>query len=317
MELKIWFLDVGHGDCAYIQLPNGARMMIDCGCGTDHWPSKMLKSYGITADSNPVAIPDIKKKYGIDNLVITHPHGDHIADIAAIHDDIGFYMLTGGYSDFIDDIEIEKIDFRKRGKDAAEKFKKVVEKYSGNYVKERDRVASANPPCIVSQRRFIAYEKGMTLNDLSYFVSFQIGNHKMLFSGDMTSKGVNSILSNKKKADNFKSFVRGTTILKIPHHGREDGCSQEMFDAFGNPPLLCIASDEALNERNETSDIKWYSDRTNDTKIMIDDELKDRKVLTTRKDKDIFLGISENGQLRISTNCFGDKKQGILKDMSV
>jgi hypothetical protein len=152
----------------------------------------------------------------------------------------------------------------------------------------------------------------MDLNELSWFVSFEMGKHKVLFTGDMTSAGVNKILASSQ-ADSFKKFVMGTTILKIPHHGRKNGCSQEMFDAFGNKPLLCIASDEILTDINEgTSNIPWYSDRTSDKKIDIDGTIQSRKVLTTRKDKDIFLKISDSGNLSVITNCFQNIKTQIL-----
>ena len=80
-----------------MQLPNGARMMIDCGGGNDHWPSMLLKHHKITANENPVPIPNKPHvKHALDNLVITHPHGDHLSDILAIHDEVGFFHLTGG-----------------------------------------------------------------------------------------------------------------------------------------------------------------------------------------------------------------------------
>jgi beta-lactamase superfamily II metal-dependent hydrolase len=311
-ELKLWFLDVGHGDCSYVELPNGARMMIDCGCGEDHWPSKLLNYYKVNKD-NPVPIPNHPSGYALDNLVITHPHGDHIGDIEAIHDEIGFFLLTGNYSSFIDRIAVEEMDFRKRGQHVAKKFVEVVKKYTGKYDVNEDRIFSAKPTCIVTKKRFIEYEEKMDLNELTYFVSVEIGGYKVLFSGDMTSSGVKKILASKN-ADSFTSFVKGTTILKVPHHGRDNGCSQELFDAFGVKPLLCIASDEILNEKNEgTSNIQWYSDRTSDRKIKIDGELQDRKVLTTRKDKDIFIKITDEDEIEVITNSFQDKKTIILK----
>ena len=311
-ELKIWFLDVGHGDCAYCELPNEARMMIDCGCGDDHWPSKLLNYYKVNKHQSPAPIPNHPTGYAIDNLVITHPHGDHIGDIAAIHDDIGFFLLIGGYSGFIDEIAIEQIDFRKRGQEAAKKFIAVVKKYTGKYDVSEDRVEAAKPTCIVKKARFIQYEKDIDLNELSWFVSFEIGGHKVLFTGDMTAAGIGKILSSDK-ANSFKEFVKGTTILKVPHHGRDNGCSQEMFDLLGNKPLLCVASDEVLNEKNEgTSNIQWYSDRTSDLRIFIDGVLQNRKVLTTRKDGDIYLQVSDNNEIVIKTHNFNNIRQQIL-----
>lgn len=312
--LKIWFLDVGHGDCAYLQLPNGARMMIDCGGGENHWPSKLLKYFKVTKADNPVQIPNRPDvEYGIDNLVVTHPHGDHIADIKAIHDDIGFFLLTGGYGEFIDALSVEDIDFRKNRKEASEKFKEVVKKYCGQYVASEDRVHLAEPVCVVKKQRFINYERGMDLNELSWFVSVEIANHKILFTGDMTCAGITKIL-NSPNAQAFKDFVRGTTILKIPHHARKNGCSQELFDAFGQKPLLGIASDESLNDSNEnTSAVGWYASQISDEKININGIVEDRRVLTTRQDKDIFLWIPIAGGLAVRTHCFDKERIEILE----
>lgn len=312
-ELKIWFLDVGHGDCSYIELPNGARMMIDCGSDKDHWPSKLLNYYKVNK-TNPVGIPNCSFKFGLDNLVITHPHGDHIGDIEAIHDEIGFYLLTGDYRSFIDHIASDQIDFRKREQNAVEKFKKIVKSYNGGYDSSKDRVRAA-PLCHVEKQRFIKFEKDMDLNELSYFVSFRIGNHKVLFTGDMTSEGIKKILASNQKTL-FQEFVKGTTILKIPHHGRENGCSPEMFDAFGDKPILCIASDKILDEDNEgTANIQWYSDRTSDQRININGTMQNRKVLTTRKDKDICVKVSDTGNITVITNCFRDIKPLILQKL--
>ncbi|NLD25859.1 MAG: hypothetical protein GX661_00710 [Acholeplasmataceae bacterium] len=309
--LEIWFLDVGHGDCAYMQLPNGSRMMIDCGCTEDHWPSRLLKYYSVSKEK-PISIPGVTGDFGIDNLVISHPHGDHIADIKAIHDEVKFYLLSGGYSGFIDKITDDQIDFRKRGKVAAEEFRKIVKKYCGTYVQTSDRIANEKPICTVNQKRFIDYVDGIDLNEISYFVSFSIGGHKVLFPGDMTAKGIRKIIESPRK-DDFLNFVKGTTILKIPHHARENGCSEELFAAFGTKPLLCIASDEVLNDRNEgTSSVDWYNARTSDKKVLINGELQNRKVLTTRKDKDIYVGIDTNGNISVKTNCFSEVKATIL-----
>lgn len=305
-KLKIWFLNVGHGECAYCELPNGARMMIDCG-GSQNWASKMLKHFNITKKGAPNPWG-----YALDKLVISHPHGDHISDIISIHDEIGFKWLRGGYSKFIDDIEKDKIDFRKRNKDSVEKFIVVVKNYTADYKKEEDRVTASNPPCVVSYERFIPFSKGMDLNELSWFTSFEIGGHKVLFTGDMTASGVQKILESDKAKD-FKKFVKGTTILKIPHHGRENGCSEEMFEAFNGEPLLCIASDKVLDEQNEgTSNIGWYKHRTSDEKIMIDNQWQSRWVLTTRNDGDIFLSISNEGDIEVITHACKSLRKELL-----
>ena len=315
-SIKFWFLDVGHGDSSYIELSNGARIMIDCGCSLNHWPSKLLKHFNVTAEGKPVPIPDEKRKFGLDKLVISHPHGDHIADIKAIHDEIKFCWLRGGYSTFIDEI-LESIDYRKRNEEAVGKFVEIVKNYTGEYDASRDRTVQACPPCGVEYKRFLSYTKGMDLNELSWFSSFSIGGQKVLYTGDMTANGVRKILDSNR-AEEFKEFVKGTSILKAPHHGRENGCSEELFKAFGNKPLLCIISDEVLNEKNEgTASTQWYYDRTNDNKVLIDGVMQNRRVLTTRKDKDIYIEIDDSGALSVTTNCFVDVKSKILEQEAV
>ncbi len=304
--LKIWFLDVGHGDCAYIEMPNGARMMVDCG-GSDNWAFKLLKHYKITKKESPNAWG-----YALDELVISHPHGDHISDIIGIHDEIGFKWLQGGYRNFIDEIKQDDIDFRKRNKDAVLKFISVVKNYNAEYKVEEDRVAAADPPCKVESKRFLQYEKDIDLNELSWFTTLEIGGKKVLFTGDMTSAGVKRILESKR-ASEFKEFLKKTTVVKVPHHGRVNGCSKEMFEALGDKPLLCIASDKVLDNTNEgTSNISWYGENTSDDLVLIDGKMEKRKVLTARKDGDIYLSISKEGEISVVTNCFKDVREKIM-----
>jgi competence protein ComEC len=67
-KLKICVLNVGHGDCIYVETPLGNNLVIDCGCG-DTVPSEFLSSIGVRK---------------IDELQISHPHTDHFDDIVNI-----------------------------------------------------------------------------------------------------------------------------------------------------------------------------------------------------------------------------------------
>lgn len=308
--LKIWFMDVGHGDSAYIELPNGAKIMIDCG-GYDKWPSKVLKYYRITRTDNP--IPNVPGKYGLDRLIISHPHGDHISDIESIHDDVGFYLLSGGYRGFIDKIPIESIDYRKRGQAPAKKFIEVVKEYCGQYDKVKDRSSSAPEIFKISCDRFIDYEENIDLNEISFLTSITFYDHKVLFMGDLTKTGIDKIL-NSSKGESFKSFVSGATVVKIAHHGRQNGCSSELFELIGKKPLIGVVSDEVLNDNNSgTSSVDWYSSYISDNNVKINGEFQARKVLTTRKDKDILMEFFPDGTFEIRTDCFSADKEAILK----
>jgi hypothetical protein len=285
--------------------------MIDCGGGNDNWPSRLLNANRINNKEDTIPTND-GSKYGIDALVVSHPHGDHLSDLASIHDTIGFRTLYGGYNSFIDNISDDAIDWRKRGKTATNKFRQIVKNYT-NPVSPDNRVGLSKSDCVVEHGRFISYSDGVDLNDISYLVTFTYKGQKILFPGDLTASAVSNILKSSK-ASGFREFVKGTTILKVPHHGRDNGCSEELFNLFGGKPLICLLSDEALNQRNEgTANTAWYTARTSDTQVSINGVLSNRKVLTTRSDKDIFLSISSTGDVTIQTNYFKDVRPQILE----
>ncbi|MBO4380782.1 MAG: hypothetical protein J5815_01360 [Clostridia bacterium] len=68
-ELKVHFIDVGQGDCIYIQFPDGKDMLIDCG---NEDKSKMPDSLAANLNSR---ITDGK----LDYLMLTHADKDHVS----------------------------------------------------------------------------------------------------------------------------------------------------------------------------------------------------------------------------------------------
>ena len=64
------FIDVGQGDCEFIELPNGQTVLIDTGeSGNEEKISSFIHNKGYNA---------------IDYFIMTHPHADHIGSSAAI-----------------------------------------------------------------------------------------------------------------------------------------------------------------------------------------------------------------------------------------
>ena len=73
--LKAYFLNVGQGDAAYLELPNGTNVLIDAG------PSKSTNSYLASF----LAEHKVAK---LDNVVLTHPHSDHYTGLKYIFSNI-------------------------------------------------------------------------------------------------------------------------------------------------------------------------------------------------------------------------------------
>ena len=68
--LQITYLDVGQGDCTFIQLPNGETMLIDAG---NHKDGQSIIQYIQSQDTEV-----------LDYVIATHPHADHIGGMAEV-----------------------------------------------------------------------------------------------------------------------------------------------------------------------------------------------------------------------------------------
>ena len=67
-ELKIHFLNVGQGDCIYIQFPDGKDMLIDCGNKSSNYDFDVTTSY----------LDNLNSDGAITYLMLTHGDEDHV-----------------------------------------------------------------------------------------------------------------------------------------------------------------------------------------------------------------------------------------------
>jgi len=84
---NIWIFDVGRGFASAIRTPTGKWIMIDLGASSDFNPVTdfMLKKLSLTSQ---------QKKRSISQLLITHPHNDHLTAIEALDKYIWPSLLT-------------------------------------------------------------------------------------------------------------------------------------------------------------------------------------------------------------------------------
>lgn len=75
-ELRLTFLDVGQGDAALVDLPDGSLMVVDAGGAFQ----------GGADPGARVLVPLLRarRRARIDRLVVTHPHPDHYGGVAAL-----------------------------------------------------------------------------------------------------------------------------------------------------------------------------------------------------------------------------------------
>src|SRR5688572_13548632 len=67
-QLEIHFVNVGQGDCTLVKMPNGKRMLVDCGSTTKNQSAAPIRSY---------LLKQLGNHKRIDAVVVTHPDADH------------------------------------------------------------------------------------------------------------------------------------------------------------------------------------------------------------------------------------------------
>ena len=106
----------------------------------------------------------------------------------------------------------------------------------------------------------------------------------MLFPGDIERAGWLELL----KRSDFRAELIGTDILMASHHGRESGYCEEIFQYFA--PSCVVISDKAkVHQTQET--VPDYRKVVNAKGVKVRTTMKDRHVLTTRRDGHIVIDV--------------------------
>jgi len=261
--LKMVFWDVQHGNALYIETDN-RRMVFDLGTG----------SYG-SSDKEFSPLLHLKNKYGIERLdaaVITHPHTDHLYDI------VNFDALAPKVLHRPKHLTEEEIR-----KGNATDDKKYVDKYleiSGRYrepVPEKDNpFRAANNGGVTFQFFTPNNSARSNLNNHSVVTVISHAFSKAVIPGDNENPSWNELL----EAEAFRAAIKNTDILLAPHHGREAGYSEVLFEHIS--PYLTIVSDGA---ETDTSATERYSKKSRGWTVhRRDGKTEKRKCLTTRND---------------------------------
>lgn len=221
-DLKVTFLDVGQGDSAVIELPDGKVWVLDGGGtkGSD-WDIGRYVVAPYLWENN------IHK---VDSLFLSHPHHDHYKGLGFLAEHFSPKVLYVN-GDAAPEAEGEEwLDFLERvGKNAVP-----------------IQIVTAKTPPLESggvRLEFLAPGSGGTVehfdtNDNSIVMKLSYKNIRFLFPGDLMEAGETLLLASKPdlKAD----------VLKLGHHGSETSTKKPFLDAVR--PQYAIISAGLYNE---------------------------------------------------------------------
>ena len=222
MTLRFITWNVQHGSAALIQTPNGKLIAIDLGAGEEFSPLRYMEyDQGINQ---------------LDEVIITHPHMDHIEDILNF-DLLNPRVLLRPSHLTQEDISGGHSTVGPRAQEIYEKYLEVDAKYSTNAPPSEIPSLPTNNGGVSIKTFHPTQSPKTNLNNHSIVSVIEYEGVKILSSGDNESLSWEELLADTA----FKDAIKGTHVLVAPHHGRESGYHGELFDHIS--PLITIISD--------------------------------------------------------------------------
>ena len=220
---RVTFLDVGQGDSAVVELPDGQAVLIDGGARYERFD--MGKN---------VVAPFLwsRRIYHIAHVIGTHQQLDHVGGLIWVlrHMSVGQYWDSGieRSENFVEDLQAalrdQHIDQHTavRGQDLLQ---------SGQC-----RLSILNPPETSVIHETTQPHTGTLLNNLSIVSRLQCGTYSILFAADIETAGLRRL-----SEDGYQPV----TVLKVPHHGARSSLDPDWLRQLR--PQYAVISVGAMN----------------------------------------------------------------------
>jgi competence protein ComEC len=222
-DLKLTFIDVGHGDSILVEFPKGKKMLIDGGG---------LREDRFDTGKNVIA-PFLRKKKirRIDTLVLTHPDPDHLKGLNFIASrfsigqfwENGFETQSEPYLQLKETLRQKQIKTQSLNEETLPQIINGVE------------VSILNPPAWNPTQRNVWNPSGF--NNSSLVLKLRFKNVSVLLAGDIGNEAEGLMLR--------KGYPLTADIIKVPHHGSSSSSSPLFLEKVR--PAYAILS---VGERN-------------------------------------------------------------------
>jgi competence protein ComEC len=207
-RLTVAFLDIGQGDAAFIQAPNGVQVLIDGGPGR-----AVLKQLG-----------EIMPFYdrSIDIIVATHPDLDHIGGLLAVLEnyEVGYIVEPGATSDTAAYAEFSRLA--------------ALEERAQSIIARRGQILDLGEGVILEILFPDRDASGLEPNTASIVAMLSYGQTSFLFMGDAPDA-----------IEKYLAMLDGTglniDVLKVGHHG-SDTSTTDVLLGLASPRYAIISA---------------------------------------------------------------------------
>ncbi|MFO0681792.1 MAG: DNA internalization-related competence protein ComEC/Rec2 [Sandaracinus sp.] len=212
-ELRLTFLDVGQGDAAIVDLPDGRTMIVDTG-----------GAFGESLDPGArVLVPLLRarRRGRVDVLVITHPHPDHYGGVAA---------LAAGFP--IDEVWD---DGQASDEDPTGTWASTLRTFGARVRGPRD-LCEAPREAGGAQIEVLwpcpAFDPGWDANDNSLVLRLRYAGRTLVLLGDAEAHAEQELLAHGLEGP--------VDLVKVGHHGSRTSSTPALIEALR--PRLAVVS---------------------------------------------------------------------------
>lgn len=303
--MKQVIFNVGGALSSYTEFGDNKTLLIDIGKSATYNPINDFLNPLYSKRKNEKSIFN-SDKFKIDQLIISHPHNDHISCISDFDQYFHADLITCP-NDNIGMPEGHNINW-----DLFEK--------NANIDKLKEMLVDRRPPLVTTcdQNQFIFYipaedcENSKILSSESYHnnigiaVFLIVNQYRVFFPADIQKEGMIEILNNNHLLKN--KLRGGVDVLIAPHHGLRSSFSTEMFNEMKNKKTRClnIVSEKVNTTDNREVDGRYSTNEYCEGENNIGDEENHYQVKTSRghilidyttKNKPTFEIINDNEEL--------------------
>jgi beta-lactamase superfamily II metal-dependent hydrolase len=305
---KVWIFDIGRGFSSVIRTPSHKWIMIDLGS---------------SAGFNPVhnfLIPKIRKsnfnikdgKFCISQLIITHPHNDHITAIKDFDGKIYPGLLTVPN-------DIEHLQQPPKAKVNWNLITNQSDDLT-NYLRKK-MLPGRQPPLRATKDDNIGgfvfkiyylmpkicehdsdLQKENYTNNISIMARLNYKGNVVFFTGDMMKDGFEKILSmNSKLRDDLSAY--GVDFLISPHHGLRSSFSTELFKSMKGHKtngINIVPERKTPRNSNEIVDSRYAEpEYSKGHPVILNGKRKVKRMLRTSSVGHIRIDLLENKETRV------------------
>ena len=218
-ELRIHYLNVGHGMCVVVECPQSVPIVVDCG------------TLGGDNSSAILAVRDILDgTTGLPNIVVSHADRDHYSLIPKVFEgyQVSQIWLGGSAQDYSRDMG-PWIENQLAG--GAELHHELDRDYfnQGNPIGD-------NLSCGLASTYILTVNSGRTKNDMSLVLGIQYGDFSAIFAGDASG------LTEQQAIENLQGEVDATVLTASAHGSRTHRSNSAEWAAATSPEVVIYSA---------------------------------------------------------------------------